>query len=288
MNESGPPHKPYDYLFKRVILRAADRLFSTLFNKRVVGVREIRLDEEQSLIVGRPDVVLALDFHDQSDVLVQLDHQTRDEPELGRKLAKHFVALMERFGKAPIQCVGFLDDVAHKYRHGVTFRSPMGTGMALTFTAFNFSDLSAEWFLTDDDPFGLILAMFCNRARVPDDKLVELTARLAPKMTADETQHFLLSLQLAARRGRINRNTLRTMESFFKGAFTPDLVKEYVMTSPLFAPIIEQTKAEGEAKRRQQIEQIALNLLAMGMSVDNVALATGMDVNEVKKLTGGA
>jgi predicted transposase YdaD len=76
------------------------------------------------------------------------------------------------------------------------------------------------------------------------------------------------------------------VESFFKGAFTPDLVKEYVMTSPLFAPIIEQAHAEGEAKRRQQIEQIALNLLADGMSPEYVAKITGMDIHEVKKLAG--
>jgi hypothetical protein len=137
MNETGLPHKPYDYLFKRVILRVADVLFSTLFDKRVVGVREVRLDEEQSLIVGRPDVVLTLDFDDQTDVLVQLDLQTHDDPELSHRLAKHFIALKERFGRAPIQCVGFLDDVAHKYREGVMFPSPKGTGMALTFTAFN-------------------------------------------------------------------------------------------------------------------------------------------------------
>jgi hypothetical protein len=84
------------------------------------------------------------------------------------------------------------------------------------------------------------------------------------------------------------RNVQNDGKFFFKRAFTPELVMDLLTTGQVFAPFIEWTEAESEAGRRsKKRRQIALGLLAMGMSVENVAAATGMEVGDVKELTGG-
>jgi hypothetical protein len=102
-----------------------------------------------------------------------------------------------------------------------------------------------------------------------------------------------MSFQQALRRGRINDGTYRTMEGFFKRAFTPELAMDLLTTGQIFAPFIQRVKtdgihegvAKGEAKKQRQI---AMNLLADGMSPEYVAKVAGMEVDDVKKLTGGA
>ncbi|MDW8335006.1 MAG: hypothetical protein RMM53_12395 [Bacteroidia bacterium] len=177
-----PGGKKDDYLFKNVVMRAGKKLFERLFNRPVNRIDEVRVDEEQTLLSGRPDLVLDL-YTDDEALLVQFEHQTADDPELGEKLARHFVAILKRFGKAPTQVVAFMDDSASKYASGVKFLTPTGTGMTLTFWAFNFSQIPAEWFLDDEDPFGLMLAMFCDRSRIGETTWLETVGRAVPKMS---------------------------------------------------------------------------------------------------------
>ncbi len=206
------PHNPYDHFFKTTLAEYAQELFSYVLGTRVLDVIVETLEEEQAILRATPDMVFFLVLEDERRILGQLEEETGEPDGLCKKLIQHFYLLEEKYGQKPLQFVGFLKDIAHRFRNGLNDGvEGFGTGPGVAFIAFNFSDVPADRVAARRTLPALAVSLFCDRSRLSDEAVASLMDDIKNSANEKDYQILYSGLQLALTKQRISEDLYVTL-----------------------------------------------------------------------------
>ncbi|MCS7086066.1 MAG: hypothetical protein RMM53_09960, partial [Bacteroidia bacterium] len=282
--ESRLPYTGYDYVVKESLPTVVASVLAPYFDKPIVGVEAANVELVVSVVKRVTDFLFWVAFEDGERILVHVEVQLSDSPEIPRRMAEYALGCKQKFGVFPMQYLYLIRGGAERYAEGGGWVEEGGRRMLFAvFEAENFSVLGNRVPL--DCAEGLALAMFGGGLSHP--RIVERIERLKGRISDKGVLQIYLAAQLLNKDGRIDGVQLREILERLNPGFSDMYLQDLVLQDPLFKPLFDSVFDEGKRtgfdegkrtgfdegkrtgafeSRRQMLEALVPWLRELGMS----------------------